>query len=80
MPSDAHGAGVANLIGQACTWSNSRFVVKTNTVFVSEDGNNGSSPDLVVEVPVGQRAPGAGASRVCKFSVITASGTECFAF
>lgn len=60
---DAHGAGVAELVGQARAWSGSRFMIKTATNFTTWEGDT-TAPDLVLEVPISRRAPNAGPSRV----------------
>lgn len=61
---DAHGCAVTSAVQQAGSWSRNVFSVKSDTTFKSEDRNNGSAPDLVLEVPPANLPDGAQQQRL----------------
>jgi len=59
-----HGCAVASINQQAGSWSRSAFSIMSDTTYASEDRNNGSAPDLVIEVPTANLPDGAGQQRL----------------
>lgn len=57
-PGGAHGAGVAEIVGQAREWSKLVFDIRTNVVIKTDNNRSGFAPDLVIQVRAGQRQAG----------------------